>query len=176
MREVELYTEKVKSAIFFACYDACQHGSRSIKPEHLLLGLLRVDPDLFRLCSPSQSDETNDIHAAVKSLLPLHSAIELRRTTPLSQSTKYVMKLAAEESKRLGHSYIGTEHVLLGLLTAKRLWALGLIKKGPSHLSVILSERGFSAEQIATRVKGGSVTTQDSDRTNSVALGRSPLP
>lgn len=175
MHEMERCTEKVKSAIFFARYDACQHGSRSLKPEHLLLGLLRVDPDLFRLFSSGQRNEAEDIRAVVEGMLPLHAAIELPLVTPLSRSTKYVIELAGEESKSLGHSYIGTEHILLSLLKAKRTRALGLIKKGPSPLSIILRERGFSIEQIVTKVAGGSVTIQDSDRSNSVALGRSPI-
>lgn len=175
MRELELCTEKVKSLIFFARYDACQHGSRSVKPEHLLLGLLRVDPELFQLFSAGQRDEAADIRAAVEQMLALHGPIELSGITPLSRSAKFVIKLAAEEGTRLGHSYIGTEHILLSLLQAKRFRALGLIRKGPSWVSDILRERGFSVQRIASQVRAGSVTTQDSDKSNSVALGRSPI-
>jgi ATP-dependent Clp protease ATP-binding subunit ClpA len=108
----ERYTERARRVLFLARYEAGQAGSVSIEPEHVLLGLLREGKGL-----------TSRVFAEAKlSGDVVRGQFEQRRSTngsadiPFSGATKDVLRLAAEESDRLLHNHIGTEHLLLGLL------------------------------------------------------------
>jgi len=110
----ERYTEKARRAIFFARYEASQFGGQFIGTSHLLLGLLREDR--ARLAGLLRDDELFE-NAAV--LLGLEASAEKVSTSvdiPLSHEAKRVLTYAAEEAERLGHSHIGADHLLLGLL------------------------------------------------------------
>jgi ATP-dependent Clp protease ATP-binding subunit ClpC len=110
----ERYTEKARRVVFFARYEASQFGGQYIDSSHLLLGLLREDRPL--LAGLVRRDELFE-NAAV--LLGLEESAEKVSTSvdiPLSHEAKRVLAYAAEEAERLGHSYIGTSHLLLGLL------------------------------------------------------------
>src|SRR6267143_2084287 len=112
----ERYTEKARRVIFFARYEASQFGSPYIETEHLLLGLLREDKALTNRFLRS--------HASVESIrkqIEGHTTIREKVSTsvdlPLSNECKRVLAYAAEEGERLSHKHIGTEHLLLGLLS-----------------------------------------------------------
>jgi hypothetical protein len=130
----ERYTEKARRVIFFARYEASQFGSPYIETEHLLLGLLREDKALTNRFLRS--------HASVESIrkqIVGHTTIREKVSTsvdlPLSNECKRVLAYAAEESERLSHKHIGTEHMLLGLLREQGCFAAQL-----------LQERGISLE------------------------------
>jgi bifunctional UDP-N-acetylglucosamine pyrophosphorylase/glucosamine-1-phosphate N-acetyltransferase len=132
----ELYTEKARRVIFFARYEASQFGSPTIETEHLLLGLLREDKALTNRFLRSQG--------SVESIVKQIEAHTVRREKvatsvdlPLSNESKIVLANAAEEAGRLGHSHIGTEHLLLGLLREQKCFA-----------AAILEERGLKLEQV----------------------------
>jgi hypothetical protein len=106
------YTETARRTIFFARYWAHKYESRWIQSEHLLLGLIEADGELFdRLLR----DET--------ARADLRSKIEGRRTReevaashrPLSSECRRILEYAAEEANRLRHTNIGTRHFMLGL-------------------------------------------------------------
>src|SRR5881394_755702 len=132
----ERYTEKARRVIFFARYEASQVGSPYIETEHLLLGLLREDKALARrLLHSGGSVESNrkKIHEYPTVGEKIPTSVDL----PLSNECKRVLAYAAEEAERLGHKYIGTEHLLLGLLREEKCFA-----------SEILQERGLKLAQI----------------------------
>src|SRR5262249_37788323 len=111
----ERYNEKARRTIFFGRYEASVFGSPYIEAEHLLLGLLREDKALANRFLGS--------HAAVESIrkqIEGHAAPGEKVPTsvdlPLSHECKRVLAYGFEESERLNHKYIGTEHLLLGLL------------------------------------------------------------
>src|SRR4051794_39938636 len=111
----ERYTEKARRVIFFARYEASMFGSNTIEPEHLLLGLLREDKSLISSFLPADTSIDSlraQIAARITSLEKIATAVEL----PLSNEAKRVLAYAHEESDRLFHRHIGTEHLLLGLL------------------------------------------------------------
>ena len=121
----ERYTEKARRVIFFARYEASQLGSPYIETEHLLLGLLREDKRLSYLFLHSE-------FAAIRKRIEQHTLIREKIPTsmdlPLSNESKRVLHYACEESERWAHNYIGTEHLLLGVLREQKSFAAHLLR------------------------------------------------
>ena len=142
----ERYTEKARRTIFFARYEAAQFGSAEITTEHLMLGLLREDRSLYRLCPNFDPESLRDEIVAQISKLPNTSTlIDL----PLSEGSKRVLKYAADEADRLAHSQISTEHLLLGLLDQENCLAAKL-----------LVERGARIDDVRLRVAAAQLPAQ----------------
>jgi ATP-dependent Clp protease ATP-binding subunit ClpC len=106
------YTESARRSLFFARYEASRLGSVSIDPEHLLLGLLRDSRALSTLTAVSPEGLRQEIEKAVVFKEKLSTSVEI----PFTEASKRVLQFAADEADALRHTYIGTEHLLLGLL------------------------------------------------------------
>jgi ATP-dependent Clp protease ATP-binding subunit ClpC len=133
----ERYTEKARRVIFFARYEASQFGAAQIEAEHILLGLIREDKHLTtRFFSRSQGT-VESIRKEIEGRTILRERISTSVDLPLSLEAKRVLAFAAEESERLGHRHIGTEHLLLGLLREEN-----------SIAAEILYERGLRLSDI----------------------------
>jgi uncharacterized protein (TIGR02246 family) len=111
----ERYTEKARRVIFFARYEASQYGSMTIETEHLLLGLMREDRALvWKFLRENGGVESirREIESQITRGERLSTAIEI----PVSAECKRILNKAVEEAERLGSKYVGTEHILLGIL------------------------------------------------------------
>lgn len=150
----ERYTEKARRVIFFARYEASQFGAPAIEPEHLLLGLMREDKTLAGRFFPRTLISVEAIRKEVESRTILRERIPQSVELPLGPETKRVLAFSYEESERLHHRYIGTEHLLLGLLREDR-----------SLAAEILYERGLRLnpvrEEIARQVGGAQHSKKD---------------
>lgn len=111
----ERYTEKARRVIFFARYEASLFGSPQIGAEHLLLGLTREDGSLLSRLFDS-ADVARKLRQHLETRLEKREGIGASVELPLSPEAKKVLAYAHEESDKLGHRHIGTEHLLLGLL------------------------------------------------------------
>ncbi|MFP6571140.1 MAG: ATP-dependent Clp protease ATP-binding subunit [Vicinamibacterales bacterium] len=133
----ERYTERARRVLFFARYEASQLGSISIETEHLLLGLIREGKGLTsRMFSRSHLSLEN-IRKEIEGRTVLREKVSTSVEIPFSTETKRVLQFAAEEADRLLHNYIGTEHLLLGILREER-----------SVASMVLSEKGMRLNTI----------------------------
>ncbi|HMI53116.1 MAG TPA: Clp protease N-terminal domain-containing protein [Candidatus Saccharimonadales bacterium] len=122
------FTQMARRVIFFAWYEARQYGSPYIESEHFLLGLLREDLGLVRrFLGPNAV--TTDIRAEIEKQIPRREPISASVEIPLSAECKKILNLAVEESDSLAHEWVGTEHILLGILTVKDSLAAGLLQK-----------------------------------------------
>jgi catechol 2,3-dioxygenase-like lactoylglutathione lyase family enzyme len=124
----ERYNEKARRTIFFARFEASTFGSPYIEAEFLLLGLLREDPTLsMRFLRARNAAQA--IRKEIEQHRPQAESISTSKDLPLSNESKHVLAYAAEEAELLGHSYIGTEHLLLGILREKHSFAATLLQK-----------------------------------------------
>ena len=132
----ERFTEKARRTIFFARYEASQYGSPSIDTEYLLLGLLREDQQLARrLMKPFGSLES--LREEIETHITRGERISTSVEMPLSPRCRRILRHAAEEAERLGHKHVGTEHLLLGILTE------------PDCLAAqVLTKRGLDLDQL----------------------------
>jgi Clp amino terminal domain, pathogenicity island component len=124
----ERFTEKARRVIFFARFEASQYGSPFIETEHMLLGLLREDNALARhFLRPHGSIEA--VRREVEASITLREKISTSVEMPLTEDCKKILNLAVEESDKLGHKYIGTEHLLLGMLMVQGSFAFEILRK-----------------------------------------------
>ena len=126
----ELYTERARRVIFFARYEASNYGSPYIETEHLLLGLLREDQALANRLAKEHIVEP-DIRVEIERQITRREPFSTSVEVPLSGECKDVLKFAEDSAKKLGHRWVETEHLLLGiLLVDTSLAAQILISRG----------------------------------------------
>lgn len=136
----ERYTETARRVIFFGRYEASEYGSPYIETEHLLLGLLREDKALAKMFL-GLGDIQTEIRTEIERHITRKERIPTSVEIPLTADCKKILNLAAEESARLGHRHIGTEHILLGMLGVERSLAARL-----------LQGRGLKAAEVRVRL------------------------
>jgi ATP-dependent Clp protease ATP-binding subunit ClpC len=134
----ERYTERARRVLFFSRSEAVESRSRSIETQHILLGLLHESKGMTaRIFEPVHLSK-DDVLAAVPSTVAKRRrrpGVEVE--VPFSTETKRVLGYAAEEADRLMHNYIGTEHLILGLLREKQCLAARILNgKGLELYSV----------------------------------------
>jgi ATP-dependent Clp protease ATP-binding subunit ClpA len=106
------FTERARGVILLAQEEAGKAGASHVGTEHLLLGLTRSEgAGAHILQSLGVSGEV--VRAAIGMADPADPGINEPKLTP---KAKRVLELSADEARRLRHNYIGTEHLLLGLL------------------------------------------------------------
>jgi ATP-dependent Clp protease ATP-binding subunit ClpC len=110
----ERYTERARRVVFFARYEAAQLSRAAIETEHLLLGLVREGKGLTGRLFAEKQLAMEKVRSEVEGHEP--DSKEIPIDVPLSAESRRVLGHAADESSRIGHNYIGTEHLLLGLL------------------------------------------------------------
>src|SRR6266513_1730265 len=137
----ERYTEKARRVIFFARYEASQFGAPALEPEHLLLGVLREDKTLVSRFFQRGQVSHEKVRAEVERRTPPREKFATSVELPLAPETKRVLAYAHEESDRLQHRHIGTEHLLLGLLREDR-----------SMTAEILYERGLRLNAVRDEI------------------------
>ncbi|PYV42996.1 MAG: ATP-dependent Clp protease ATP-binding subunit ClpC [Acidobacteria bacterium] len=135
----ERYTEKARRVIFFARYEASQFGSPSIETEHLLLGLMREDKGLTNRFLRSHSS-IESIRKEIEGRTLIREKVSTSIDLPLSAECKRILAFAAEESERLRHRHIGTEHLLLGILREDKCVAAEILHDRGLRLNVIREE------------------------------------
>jgi len=145
----ERYTEKARRVIFFARYEASQFGAPAIEAEHILLGLLREDKQLAQKFFRSPHSTVESIRKEIEKNTVLRDKVSASVDLPLSPNAKRVLNFAAEESERMQHRHIGTEHLLLGILREEK-----------STAAAILYDRGLRLHQIREDLQ----RSQQSDR------------
>lgn len=149
----ERYTEKARRVIFFARYEASQFGAPSIEPEHLLLGLMREDKTLAGRFFPRAQLTIESIRKEIEGRTLLREKISTSVELPLAPETKRVLAYSHEESDRLQHRHIGTEHLLLGLLREER-----------SMAAEILYERGLRLHSVREEIARQSGAERNSKK------------
>jgi len=133
----ERYTERARRVLFFARYEATQLGSTSIETEHLLLGLIREGKGLTSRIFARSHLSLDSIRKEIEGRTVFREKVSTSVEIPFSAETKRVLQYAAEEADRLQHTYIGTEHLLLGILREERSVAASILyEKGMRLASV----------------------------------------
>lgn len=90
-------------------------GNTEIRTEHLVLGLMAEADGLAGLVLRAQEVSPDDVRAAAAAALP-PAQDELPALVPFDASAKKTLELTFREALRLGHDFVGTEHILLALL------------------------------------------------------------
>lgn len=126
-----MYTERARRALFFARLEASEIGGLAVETDHVLLGLLRAGKGYSSTLFARSDLSHADVKRAVEALLPPRERYATTVELPFSDETRRILQFASEEAESLGHNYVGTEHLLLGVLREeKSIAATLLIEKG----------------------------------------------
>ncbi|MFE2922707.1 Clp protease N-terminal domain-containing protein [Streptomyces goshikiensis] len=110
------FTPRARNVVVTAQNEARAGRSTEIRTEHLVLGLLAEPEGLAALALRAQQVSEDDVRAVATAALPPASEEELPALVPFDASAKKALELTFREALRLGHNYVGTEHILLALL------------------------------------------------------------
>jgi len=109
------FTEKAERAISLAQESAARLGHSYVGTEHLLLGLLKEGTGVAARVLQSQGVTEDKIVAQIEELIG-RGDFAGKGPVDYTPRTKRVLELSLNEARRLGHNYIGTEHLLLGIM------------------------------------------------------------
>ncbi len=135
------FTERARKVILLAKQEAKRFNHDYIGTEHVLLGLLREGEGVAAAVLQSLGMNLNNIRLEVEKLVQLGPSTVVSGDLPFTPKAKKVMELAMEEARTLGHNYIGTEHLLLGL-----------IREGEGVASQVFMNMGLDLEKVREEV------------------------
>ncbi len=111
----ERFTEKARRVVVFAQEEARMLHQNYIGTEHLLLGLIREEDGVAARALESLGINLEDVRNQVEDMVGKGSSMPAGHI-PFTPRAKKVLELSLREALQLGHNYIGTEHILLGLI------------------------------------------------------------
>src|SRR5438132_170993 len=136
----ERFTERARQAVVLAQEEARALKHNYIGTEHLLLGLLRKEEGVAAHVLESLEITLEEVRAQVAHIVGQGDEVTSGQI-PFTPRAKKVLELALREALGIGHNYIGTEHILLGLT-----------RENEGVAARILLELGAEPQQIRERI------------------------
>ncbi|MFN3395616.1 MAG: ATP-dependent Clp protease ATP-binding subunit [Thermodesulfovibrionales bacterium] len=143
----ERFTERGRKIIIYAREEAEKRQNDYLGTEHILLALLRDDDGLPVAILRKMGISIDELYMEVERNLPSGTNIMTFGDIPFTPRAKRVLELAVEEARLLGHNYIGSEHLMLGLIReeegigGKILRSFGVNLLGARQLTINLALR-----------------------------------
>jgi ATP-dependent Clp protease ATP-binding subunit ClpC len=132
----ERFTDKARRTIALAQDEARTLGHDEIGTEHLLLGLILEGKGVAARTIEALGASLDGFRADVESMIGRGTA-DASQQIPFSPRAKRVLELSLREALHLGHNYIGTEHILLGLSReGSGVAAQALLRRGLTHTRI----------------------------------------
>ncbi|OGX26958.1 MAG: hypothetical protein A3J51_06155 [Omnitrophica WOR_2 bacterium RIFCSPHIGHO2_02_FULL_45_21] len=143
------FTERARKVIILAKEEARRFNHDYIGTEHILLGLIREGEGVAAAVLEKMGLDLQTIRLEVEKVVQPGPTTQILGDIPFTPRAKKALELAAEEARSLGHNYIGTEHILLGL-----------IREGESVASQVLLNLGLDLDRVRNEVLNvlGAVT------------------
>ncbi|MFH1189998.1 MAG: ATP-dependent Clp protease ATP-binding subunit [Candidatus Omnitrophota bacterium] len=135
------FTERARKVILLAKEEAKRFNHDYIGTEHILLGLVREGEGVAAAVLASFGLSPDKIRLEVEKLVQPGPATVVSGDLPFTPKAKKVIELAIDEARSLGHNYIGTEHLLLGL-----------IREGEGVASQVLMNSGLELDKVREEV------------------------
>jgi ATP-dependent Clp protease ATP-binding subunit ClpC len=159
--------------------EAQRFGHNYIDTEHVLLGLIAEDEGVASRVLANLGVAPNKIRAAVEFVVGRGERSSIGEVG-LTPRAKRVIELAVDEARRLNHTYIGTEHLLLGLLREREGAAVGVLESFGVSLEKAQAEINNVLSQGASQARGASRGTARTpvldqlgiDLTNAARVGK----
>jgi ATP-dependent Clp protease ATP-binding subunit ClpC len=135
----DTFNDDGRKVLTFAQTEAQRFRHNYIGTEHLLLGLLRVPGSVGVRVLVNMNVDLPTLQTATESSMEGADA-DIPTGFGLTPAAKRVIELAIDEARRLGHSYIGTEHLLLGLVREGDSIAAGVLRNVGANLNRVRVE------------------------------------
>ncbi len=110
------FTEKAKAAINLAHDCACELGHGYIGSEHLLLGLIKEGTGVAAKELEKAGVTESAVKTEIERIIGKGISTDVSVQLPLTPRSKRILEMSAFESRRLGHGYVGTEHILMAVI------------------------------------------------------------
>jgi ATP-dependent Clp protease ATP-binding subunit ClpC len=110
------FTERARKVIILAKEEARRFNHDYIGTEHILLGLIREGEGVAAAVLEKLGLSLENIRLEIEKLVQPGPTTQIMGDIPFTPRAKKALEFAAEEARSLGHNYIGTEHILLGLI------------------------------------------------------------
>ncbi len=115
----ENYSERARHSLLIAKGEAERHGHDKINTAHILLGILKDGEGLAMLVLMHLNINPGTLRQEIERRIPFGSKGYVMGSIPFAPEAKKVLEYAMEEAQFLGHDFVGTEHILLGILREK---------------------------------------------------------
>jgi len=139
------YSKRAQSVIRFANQEAARLGHDHISTGHLLLALIREGEGTAITFLKDANVDLEKMKAELESIMENRGRGSVIGQLQLTGRANTVLELAAEESQNMGHKYIGTEHLLVGLIRERE----GVASKTLTRFGVDLDRARSAAQTIA---------------------------
>jgi ATP-dependent Clp protease ATP-binding subunit ClpC len=147
------FTKRARRVLVLAQEEAQRLNHNYIGTEHLLLGLAREESGVAARVLKDLAVEPNALRKAVEEMIGQGERKALGKIG-LTPRTKRVIELAVDEARRLGHNYIGTEHLLLGLAREGEGIAVDVLKSLGVNLDSLRTETARIMMESPARPQG----------------------
>ncbi len=155
------FTERAQQVLVLAQEEAKRLNHNFIGTEHLLLGLVREGSGIAARALQNMGVDLNRVRHEVEQITPKGEKAAFPHGISYTPRAKRVVELSIEESQNLGHNYVGTEHILLGLL-----------REGEGVAAQVLSNMGMDLKRARKEViqllggEGGAARPGDEEKNN----------
>jgi len=148
------FTDRAKKVMHIGRQEALRLNHEYIGTEHILLGLVQEGSGVASNVLKNMDIELNKIRMEVERVVQANTSKVMMGQLPFTPRAKKVLELSGEEASNLGHNYIGTEHLLLGL-----------IKENEGIAAQVLMNLGVKLEDVREEVLDflGADTSDDDD-------------
>ena len=159
------FTERVRKVLAMAREEAARLHHEYVGTEHILLGLIREGEGVAATVLQNLSVELDDIQQKIEETVKKGKAGQTTGPDlPYTSRAKKVLELAMSEARELNHSYVGTEHLLLGLLREEKGIAAQVLTDAGVNLDAARAETlrilGTEMPQPGAQQAGGAVPAQ----------------
>jgi len=154
------FTERVRKVMYLAREEAARLQHDYIGTEHLLLGVIREGEGIAATVLNNLGLDLDAIRQAVESMVAATGGTLTIGEIPFTPRAKRVLELSVDEARQLGHNYVGTEHLLLGL-----------IREGEGVAARVLLELGVDRKKVreeTLKLLGGTPSVSQPEREGKV--------
>ena len=135
------FTERARKVVLLARKEAARLNSEYIRTEHILLGLVKEQEGIAARALANLHVDLKSLLREIERHVQRGNSLSSGDDIPFTPRAKKVLELAIEEARRLNHNYIGTEHLLLGL-----------IREGEGIAARVLQDMGVDLNKVQAEV------------------------
>ena len=166
---MENFTPRAQRVLHLARKEAEQFNHNYVGTEHILLGLVALGNGVAVSALQSLGVDVQSLRLEVEKAVGTGSDTKTAGTVPFTPRAKKVLALAASEARSLNHTYVGTEHILLGLLREGE----GIAARVLENMGVDLDE---AREEIMAMLDPDYDGTMEVNEEETVPYGAQPKP
>ena len=137
----ERFTDRARRVLVLAQEEARLLNHNFLGTEHILLGLVHEGEGVAAKALEAVGVKLADVRTAVETIVPPGSAGQTHGAPPFTPRAKKVLEMSLREALQLGHNYIGTEHLLLGL-----------VREGDGVAAQVLVAKGADLSKVRAKV------------------------